>query len=144
MIWRKQDGTPIAGLMDTVESRGEDGLTVLPLNMLGKVILGHAEKEPLIEILWEHKVVDVGQDEGSAWADVELKDGERKRVKGDYLSGCDGANSRVRKSLFGDEFKGKTWDAQIVATNVFLPFPFPQFPSGSEVLIDSLGILSSP
>jgi 2-polyprenyl-6-methoxyphenol hydroxylase-like FAD-dependent oxidoreductase len=117
MTWRKQDGMPIAALKDTVESRGPDGLTVLPLNMLGKVLLGHAEKEDNITIKWNHKVVNVGQDTNSAWAEVRLEDGIELKISGDYLCGCDGANSRVRKSLFGDEFAGKTWDAQIVATN---------------------------
>lgn len=70
------------------------------------------------EVCWEHRVVGVGQDGERAWADVELPDGNKKRVEGDYVVGCDGANSIVRRSLFGDEFPGFTWDAQIIATNV--------------------------
>ena len=69
------------------------------------------------EILWRHKVVGVGQDAEKAWVDVETPEG-RKRVEGDYVVGCDGASSMVRRSLFGDEFPGFTWDAQIIATNV--------------------------
>jgi 2-polyprenyl-6-methoxyphenol hydroxylase-like FAD-dependent oxidoreductase len=80
---------------------------------------------------WEHKVVGVGQDEGlgKAWVEVELRDGGRKRVEGDYVVGCDGANSMVRRSLFGEEFPGKTWDAQIIATNVS-DTPFVSSPQG--------------
>ncbi|RDL29905.1 FAD protein [Venustampulla echinocandica] len=119
--WRKLDGSLIAAIRDTPESRGEDGLTVLPLDRLGKVLLSHAEKNSNITIKWNHKVVDIGQDETSAWAVVRLQDGTELTVKGDYVCGCDGANSQVRKSLFGETFPGKTWDAQVIATNVYYP-----------------------
>lgn len=70
------------------------------------------------QVSWEHKVVDIGQEEGGneAWCEVETKEG-RKKITGSYVAGCDGATSRVRRSLFGDEFPGFTWDAQIIATN---------------------------
>ncbi|KAG9233645.1 putative monooxygenase [Amylocarpus encephaloides] len=119
--WRKRDGSKVASIMDTVESRGPDGLTVLPLNMLGQVLLAHAMKKANIEIKWNHTVTSVGQDDTSVWAEAKLKDGTVVKTTGDYLCGCDGANSEVRKSLFGDVFEGKTWDAQIVATNVYYP-----------------------
>lgn len=67
-------------------------------------------------ISWNHRVTGVGQDEKTAWVDVDTPDGPT-RVHGDYIVGCDGANSQVRKSLF-DEYPGFTWDRQIVATNV--------------------------
>ena len=80
------------------------------------------------EVSWEHKVVGAGEDdgvkgageegEGRAWVDVEVKGGGKKRVRGDYVVGCDGANSAVRKALFGEVFPGFTWEEQIVATNV--------------------------
>ncbi|KAL2023296.1 hypothetical protein VTK56DRAFT_3034 [Thermocarpiscus australiensis] len=74
-------------------------------------------------IEWEHRVVGVGQDEQGAWVEVEVPGREgRKTVRGDYVVGCDGANSAVRKSLFGDEFPGFTWDAQIIATNTYYDF----------------------
>lgn len=79
------------------------------------------------EVVFNHKVTGVEQDEGKAWVDVEvLEEGEegkkevkeKKRFEADFVVGCDGATSVVRKSLFGDEFPGFTWDAQIIATNV--------------------------
>ena len=66
---------------------------------------------------WGSKVMDIGQDEDKAWVEVEKADG-RKRFEADYVVGCDGANSQVRRCLFGKSFPGKTWDEQIVATNV--------------------------
>jgi 2-polyprenyl-6-methoxyphenol hydroxylase-like FAD-dependent oxidoreductase len=63
--WRKI-GKPMATIKDTPESRGPEGLIVLPLNLLGQVLLDHAEKNENITVWWNHKVVDVGQDDTSA------------------------------------------------------------------------------
>ncbi|CAG8983900.1 hypothetical protein HYALB_00005540 [Hymenoscyphus albidus] len=116
--WRRQDLSLVTGLKDTPESRGEDGLTCLPLNLLGKVLLRHVVRTEGIELRWKHKVRDVGQDGKGTWAVAEVEGGE-VRIEGDYLVGCDGANSRVRTCLFGESFPGHTWDAQIVATDVY-------------------------
>lgn len=49
-----------------------------------------------------------------------------KSHEADYIVGCDGANSIVRRNLFGDMvFPGFTWDKQIVATSMYYDFsPF--------------------
>ena len=46
------------------------------------------------------------------------RDAVEEVVKAKYVVGCDGANSIVRRKLFGEEYPGFTWDAQIIATNV--------------------------
>ncbi|RFU29318.1 hypothetical protein B7463_g7022, partial [Scytalidium lignicola] len=99
-----------------------EALTVLPLNMLGKVLLRHVERMPNAKVVWNANVLDVGTEGDKAWAKVKFQDGREERVEADYVCGCDGANSQVRKSLFGDSYPGKTWDAQIIATNVYYPF----------------------
>ena len=93
-----------------------------------------------VEVLWRHKVVGIGHtglgqegkgdmsnkgEEKGAWVDVEVsgEDGEvkeREKIGGEgcIVVGADGANSAVRKGLFGDEFPGFTWDRTIIATNV--------------------------
>ena len=127
MTWRKVDGSVITSIQDVAQPSSPDALTVLPLNMLGAVLLRHCEKKSNVTVLWNKKVTDVGSDEKGAWAVVEWECGKEERWTADYICGCDGANSQVRKSLFGNEFPGKTWDAQIIATNVGLPpslFPF--------------------
>ena len=54
-----------------------------------------------------------------AWVECKTAKGEETRFEGDYVYGCDGANSNVRRCLLGDlNFPGKTRDEQIVATNV--------------------------
>ena len=41
------------------------------------------------------------------------------KFEGEYVIGADGANSTVRKLLFGpNSFEGETLDAAIIATNV--------------------------
>jgi 2-polyprenyl-6-methoxyphenol hydroxylase-like FAD-dependent oxidoreductase len=79
----------------------------------------HLARQPTAEIRWSHKVLPtIGQDEPSAWVMVQTPNGERK-FSADYIVGCDGANSQIRRSLFGNgDFPGMTWDEQIVATNV--------------------------
>jgi len=121
MTWRHRDGKVITSITDVAQSWTPDALTVLPLNMLGTVLLRHCVANPNVTVLWDKKVVDVGSDEGGAWALVTNKDGGEERWTADYICGCDGANSQVRKSLFGNEFPGHTWDAQIIATNVRFP-----------------------
>ena len=117
--FRKVNGTPIATIEDIAVSRSPDATTVLPLAMLGEVLLSHAEKESKISLYWSHQVFDVGQNDASAWAVVKTADGTEKKITGDFLCGCDGGTSQVRKSLLGERnFPGKTWDVQFVATDV--------------------------
>lgn len=121
MCWRRSDDHGyIAGFNAEVISNvdGNDLRTVcLPLQDLDKLMLDLFVEKYNGNILWKHKVVEVGQDEKKAWIDVETPDGN-KRLEADYIIGCDGANSAVRRALFGNDYPGFTWDAQIIATNV--------------------------
>lgn len=115
--WRKLDGTPLAGLDQSCLPE-IDAIHCLPLDRLGQLLLSRLEKNPLARISWGHKVVEVGQDNDKAWVEVETPRG-RKRLEALYIAGCDGAKSQVRRSLWGDKsMLGKTWDHQLVATNV--------------------------
>lgn len=123
MCWRRlEDPHPYiagfdAGVLADVDG-GNDWRTVsYPLQELDQLMLERFVERYGGEVRWRHEVVGVGQDEGRAWVDVETPEGS-KRMEADYVVGCDGANSGVRKALFGDEFPGFTWDAQIIATNV--------------------------
>lgn len=103
-----------------------DRMACLPLNDLSRILLARLEKQPTASVRWQCKVVGLGQDEMRAWLDLETATG-KERLFASYIAGCDGANSQVRRSLFGDwEFPGRTWNEQIVATNVSKPpcFPF--------------------
>ncbi|GME50134.1 hypothetical protein BDV97DRAFT_385589 [Neofusicoccum parvum] len=118
MSWRKLDGTRIAGLDSSVMDKS-DRIVCLPLDKLGDILFKHLGQQKSAVVKWGCKVVALGQDETKGWVDVET-DGKKKRLDADYIIGCDGANSQVRKCLFGDKsFPGMTWDEQLVATNVY-------------------------
>jgi len=117
--WRLLDGSRLTGISN--KDIGENSrlqMVCLPLDRLGKILMDKISKEPKATVRWSHKVTGIGQDDSKAWVDVETPEGNQK-VTADYIVGCDGANSQIRRSLFGDwNFPGWTWDKQIVATNV--------------------------
>jgi 2-polyprenyl-6-methoxyphenol hydroxylase-like FAD-dependent oxidoreductase len=118
--WRKLDGTYLAGWDCTVVKDDADRLACMPLATLDKLLYRHATAQPGVQVLFNHKVVDIGQDDNKAWVDAQTPDGV-KRFEAEYVVGCDGASSTVRKKMFANEkesFPGWTWDEQIVATNV--------------------------
>jgi 2-polyprenyl-6-methoxyphenol hydroxylase-like FAD-dependent oxidoreductase len=122
VAWRRLEGSYIAGLDHETQKDSSDRMVALPLSQLAEVLYDHAKALPKLQYLFNRKVVDIGQDESKAWVDtVDQTKDEKSRLHADYVIGCDGANSIVRRSLFGDwKFPGRTWDEQIVATNVSL------------------------
>lgn len=116
--WRKLDGTYLAGLDSHDIQDYPYPLVCLPVDKVSIILSKDIDNEPSIQISYSHKVTGVGQDEQTAWVDVDTPKGTL-RLEADYVIGCDGANSQVRRSMFVDKaFPGKTWDEQIVATNV--------------------------
>ncbi|KAI4748348.1 FAD binding domain-containing protein [Aureobasidium sp. EXF-12298] len=127
MCWRKLDQTYIAG-MDTSETLSNDPeygdvrTVSLALQELDALMLEEFVKQGG-QVSWEHRVLEVQQDESKAWVKVQTPTENEKIIEADYVVGCDGANSIVRKSLFGEEFPGFTWNQkQIVATNTYYDF----------------------
>ncbi|KAH0421745.1 hypothetical protein CcaCcLH18_13252 [Colletotrichum camelliae] len=124
VAWRKPDGTSIASLSNKIHGDDPDRLLALPLCDLAQLIYDESKNLPTVTYLFDHRVTGIGQDEKRAWVDVEnCKSEETRELFAEYIVGCDGANSIVRRRLFGDtNFPGKTWDEQIVATNVYYDF----------------------
>ncbi|KAI8725669.1 FAD-binding-3 domain-containing protein [Fusarium sp. LHS14.1] len=117
LTWRKLDGTPIVTLDAGNVADDPDRMVCLPLDQLGEILRKHLLKHQNVKIMFDYEVTGIGQNEDKAWVVAETPDGEKK-LSADYIVGCDGANSQIRRSLFGDsEFPGRTWDEQIVATN---------------------------
>ncbi|KAK2601417.1 hypothetical protein N8I77_010867 [Diaporthe amygdali] len=121
LTWRRLDGSPLATLnMPSIPAEYQQ--VCLPLNQLTPIILQHLMKQPTAEVRWKHRVMGgrLGQDHNSAWVTVQSASGEEK-IKADYVVGCDGGNSVIRKSLFEkrSDFAGHTWDAQIIASTVY-------------------------
>jgi 2-polyprenyl-6-methoxyphenol hydroxylase-like FAD-dependent oxidoreductase len=70
------------------------------------VLFAHAAAQPRIRILHRTEIMDLAQGEQSVTASaVDLDSGTRASIACDYLVGCDGASSFVRKSI-GSEFVG--------------------------------------
>ncbi|PSR82529.1 hypothetical protein BD289DRAFT_437188 [Coniella lustricola] len=117
------DAGPVVADVDGVDYR----TLSYPLQHLDQLMLDLlVERYGSGVVKWQHTVADVGQDAGKAWVDVETptsdKTSQSLRLEADYVVGCDGAKSAVRKALFGEDFPGFTWDAQIIATNTRYDF----------------------
>ncbi|KAH8881345.1 FAD/NAD(P)-binding domain-containing protein [Thozetella sp. PMI_491] len=130
--WRKLDeaktrlvATPGVWLNDKTKPDPQTDryhMVCLPLHKLGVILERAVNAQPTATIRYGHKVVDQGETAEHAWVRVETPDGE-KVFEADYIVGCDGANSKVRRLLFGDDvFPGMTWKEQIVATNMYYDF----------------------
>jgi 2-polyprenyl-6-methoxyphenol hydroxylase-like FAD-dependent oxidoreductase len=118
VAWWKPDHTFLARTNTRVVLDDPYRPVTLPLDRLGRILYDRISQYPSAKVLWGHEVVGIEQDETTARVRCKSSDGE-KIFEADYVAGCDGANSKIRRSLFGDwEFPGKTWDQPIVATNV--------------------------
>jgi 2-polyprenyl-6-methoxyphenol hydroxylase-like FAD-dependent oxidoreductase len=70
------------------------------------VLVAHAAAQPRIRLLHRTEITDIAQDGQDVTASaVDLDSGTRSTIECDYLVGCDGASSLVRKSI-GSEFVG--------------------------------------
>ncbi|KIW70397.1 hypothetical protein PV04_02671 [Phialophora macrospora] len=126
ITWRRvSDHQRLTGIDLSVVKDDPDRMTILPLNEILKIMYKHCLEKGsgLIDIKFNHKVIGTGQDENSAWVDVEAgAEGEvkeKKRFSADYVVGCDGGSSTVRKSLFGREWPGQTFDFRLLVQNVW-------------------------
>lgn len=120
MAWRKPDTTMVTQFrLDCVaEDRKRHAMVVLPLNQLGEILYEHIQRQPTARVRWAHTVVRVGQDGDTAWVECETPAGGLQRFEADYVLGCDGASSTVRRELFGPGYPGETLNAQLIATDV--------------------------
>ena len=116
VAWRHLDGQEICSIYPP-NPEGDETMISLPLDKLLPIMTSHLARYISAKVLMGHEVVSIGQDNGHAWANVVTPDGE-VIFEADYIAGCDGANSKIRRELFGSDFPGHTWDKQIVATNV--------------------------
>jgi 2-polyprenyl-6-methoxyphenol hydroxylase-like FAD-dependent oxidoreductase len=79
---------------------------------LGKLLLEHAEKLETFEISWNHRFAGVQQDANGTKVCAVTPTGERF-FQADYVVGCDGAGSSVRRALC-IPFDGLTWQVLII------------------------------
>lgn len=134
--WRRLDEnkTRMVMIHNSASPNGEvdrHRMVCLPLHRLGKILERKVLEREEARILYGCKVVEIGgvgdAAGNKAWVKVEraTEGGEvvTEVREADYVVGCDGANSIVRRRLFGDEvYPGYTWKEQIVATNIYYDY----------------------
>lgn len=125
ICWRNaQTGERLTGIDLSVVENDPDCMTVLPLSEILQIMLRHCREKysEFIQIKFNHRVVDIGQDEKKAWAFVQVgvpgKEATEK-VEADYLIGCDGGQSTVRKCLFQRNWPGETFKSRLLVQNVY-------------------------
>ena len=123
ICWRKLDGTRITGLDRSLlhdDGLDGDGLTVMPVGELCGLFERELAKRG-VKVCWNSKVTAItsGLEEHDTIASVEAEeDCQVKIFSADYIVGCDGGNSQMRRLMFGKRnFPGFSWDEQVVATN---------------------------
>ena len=123
--WRKPNGDRIIDFEGLPRpTTGLPPFITLPVGSLSTLLLEEVQKQPSVTIHWAHTVSGLGQDEDQAWVEVtQQSTGATKRMKADFLIGCDGGTSNVRKSLFDSSFPGFTWPIKLVAANVSIQLP---------------------
>ncbi|KAL1857733.1 hypothetical protein Plec18170_002957 [Paecilomyces lecythidis] len=132
LAFRKQTGEVILELsrVPTPEEPYEN--LVLGQHELAGIILENFERCETAEVLFEHCVVGIEQDDIGVTAIVETPDGIKK-LAASYLVGADGGRSAVRQ-IVNVPFEGFTWPQQIVATNVVYPFDKYGYAPGNMVV----------
>src|SRR5207344_905917 len=102
---------PARGMRGTSSAAGPDTTWPTPEHthrcnqkFFEPVLLAHAAGHPRIRVLHRIEVADLAQGgQGVTACAVDLDGGTRSTIECDYLVGCDGASSFVRKSI-GAEF----------------------------------------
>lgn len=109
---------------------------------LEQVMLAEIEANPLCEILWSRRVIDVVQHAGSVRVIAET-DGTREDHAFQYLIACDGVNSTLR-GIVGAELDGYTHSASFLITDIRAKLPLhkgrhfyydPEFNPGRQVVM---------
>ncbi|EXM14304.1 hypothetical protein V3481_007312 [Fusarium oxysporum f. sp. vasinfectum] len=99
-------------------------MTILPLGVIIQILYRHCLErgEGLIVVKFNHEVTNVGHNDKLAYVNVNIKgEGriEKARLAADYVVGCDGASSAVRRSLFGRDWPGQTLPYRFFVQNVY-------------------------
>jgi len=132
VCWRKLNGEVIASI-DRKPLPGEKyQVLVLGQHELAEIILKHVNQCKESQVLFNHKAVEIQQDDKGVRVAAETPDGI-KQFSARYLVGADGGRSGVRR-LIDVPFEGFTWPQSLVACNVVYPFDKYGYQSGNFIV----------
>ena len=122
----KKLGTPIG--LNNMGRRNQKGqyepgnFTIqLAQTKLSKLLLDVAVKTGYCKILWNHRVSSLEQDETGVSVKAHYND-QHTTINGQYLVGCDGGRSTIRK-LLNIRLQGHSWPERFLATDVIRTAP---------------------
>jgi 2-polyprenyl-6-methoxyphenol hydroxylase-like FAD-dependent oxidoreductase len=93
------------------------GFLILPQNRTEALLLDAVRATGLSNSLLDHKAIGFEQDANGVSVDVADPSGAIQTYRGQYLVGCDGAHSTVRKAL-GWELEGKTYPTRVMLIDI--------------------------
>lgn len=96
----------------------EDGRFVIDFvqGRLVTLMLEKIQKLDLIQVVFNAALTNIAEDSSGVTVTVETAGGSQE-LKAQYLAGCDGGKSTVRK-LLGIKFSGHAWPERLLATDV--------------------------
>ena len=118
-FWVVGQTTPVAELDLSIFARlsAVPGVLILPQNRTETLLLDAVRAAELTNLLLGHRVIGLQQDANGVSVDVADPSGVIQAYRGQYLVGCDGAHSTVRKAL-GWELEGKTYPTQVMLIDI--------------------------
>ena len=90
---------------------------------LEEQLVAACERQPLVDLRWNHKLVALEQQADIATLTVQTPDGEF-RMQADWVVACDGANSDTR-AMVGAEFSGQFFQDRFLIADVVMKAEFP-------------------
>jgi 2-polyprenyl-6-methoxyphenol hydroxylase-like FAD-dependent oxidoreductase len=128
ICYRKLNGERICGYDRSLmhdEGLDGDGLTVYWVGRLCRLLEREMKRRVGISVRWGCRAVALpsGLDAKDLQASVEVttSEGQTEKHTAEYIIGCDGGNSTIRRLMHGPRnFPGFSWDVPIVATNTLI------------------------
>lgn len=141
VFWMVDRNKPILQLDFSVFARlsAVPGVLVLPQNRTEALLLEAVRAAEMTEILLGYQASTFKQDQDGVSVEVTGPAGGAATYRGQYLIGCDGAHSAIRRSL-GWGLEGKTYPARVLLADIRLRderdrLPWPRFaPAQGQVL----------
>lgn len=112
-------------------------LLILQQNKLEKILIDSLEEQGQT-VHWKHELTQLEQNKKGVTVTIRNGSGEEKKSRFQYLIGCDGAGSTVRKQA-GFSFKGKTFSPTFYLADCEINW---QYPHGDIYFIFSPRYLS--